>query len=136
MDFVAHHYLGLARARTGRFADALEHYRTAVELDAGYHPAYDSLARLRAAHDDPRIRDAREAVRLAEAACEMTDYRHESYLHTLAMAYAADGRFDLAITTAERALDLARRHEKVELLTSIEDHLALFRRNTAVNAGR
>ena len=32
-----------------RHAEAVEHYEAAIELDADYHPAYDSLARLRAA---------------------------------------------------------------------------------------
>ncbi|MDA1349078.1 MAG: tetratricopeptide repeat protein [Chloroflexi bacterium] len=133
-DFQVHQSLGMALTHLGRYAEAVEHYERAIEIDTGYHQAYDSLARLRAVLGDPRIRDGGEAVRLAEEACAMTGFRNESYVHTLAMAYAAAGRFKEAVTTAEEALGLARSHGKRQMAEQIASHLALFRQGQAVHS--
>jgi len=66
--------------------------RSSKSTQSDYPPAYDSLARILAAHSDPRVRETAEAVRLAETACRQTGFEDESYLHTLAVAYAGDGR--------------------------------------------
>jgi len=49
----------------------------------------------------------REAVRLAERACELTHYDEPLFIGTLAAAYAEAGRFSEAVTTAEKAEQLA-----------------------------
>ena len=57
-----------------------------------------------------------------------------SWGSTLAMAYAADGRFDEATATAEQALELARRRNGQRLAAQIESHLALFRKGRALHS--
>jgi Flp pilus assembly protein TadD len=42
----AHNALGIALARTGDRAGAIEHFGRAVELEPGYHEARDNLARM------------------------------------------------------------------------------------------
>jgi cytochrome c-type biogenesis protein CcmH/NrfG len=133
-DYSTHYYLGLALARQRRHAEAAEQYETAIDINAGYGPAYIGLARLLATADDPRIRNGRKAVALVETACARRDSPRVTCLHTLAMAYAAEGRFDQATATAEMALDLARRQDDRALLTQIESHLALFRQKRGVHA--
>jgi len=44
---------------------------------------------------------------LAERACELTQYGEPLYLETVAAAYAEAGRFPEAVTTAEKAEQLA-----------------------------
>ena len=132
-DYQAHHYLGLARVRQQHYAEAVKQYETAIGINADFEPPYIGLARLRATADDPGIRDGRKAVELAKAALARSDSPRVSYLHTLAMAYAADGQFDKATVTAGQALELARRHDDRRLEAQIESHLELFRQRRAVH---
>src|ERR1019366_4434369 len=70
--------------------------------------ALNNLAWMLASHPDPTIRNGKEAVELAERACRLTDNGQPFFLGTLAAAYAEAGRFNDAITTAEKARDLAK----------------------------
>jgi len=133
--YAAHQQLGLLLTQQRRTPEAIEHYRRAIEINADYYPAYDSLARVLAAHPAPGIRDGAEAVRLAETACSKTGFGNESYLHTLAVAYAEMGRFEDAVRAAERALDLAQRNDRQRLAAEIETHLALFRNEEPLRIG-
>jgi len=49
----------------------------------------------------------RRPSNLAERACRLTDFREVVFVGTLAAAYAEAGRFDDAIKTGEKALNLA-----------------------------
>ena len=53
------------------------------------------------------MRDPDEAVRLAKACCERTRYRQPTLLDTLAVAYGATGRYDLAIKYTNQAIEIA-----------------------------
>ena len=48
-----------------------------------------------------------EAVHLAERACELAHYGQPLFIGTLAAAYAEAGRYPEAVTTAEKAEQLA-----------------------------
>ena len=131
----AHHEWGLVLARSRQTAEAIEHYRKAIEIEPNYPPAYDSLARILAADADPRVRDTALAVRLAETACEQTGFDDEGYLHTLAVAYAGEGRYEDAVRTAQRAVELARLHGRDAMASEIEKHLAMFREGRPLKIG-
>jgi hypothetical protein len=60
-----------------------------------------------AASPDDELRNGAEAVRLAEHACELTHYGEPLFIGTLAAAYAESSRFPEAVTTAEKAEQLA-----------------------------
>jgi hypothetical protein len=49
----------------------------------------------------------------------------------LAAAYAADGRFQLAVQTAEKALALAQASEAKQLSEEIQNHLRLYKAGQA-----
>lgn len=89
----------------------------------------DELAWLFATHPDPRMRDGREAVRLAERACILTDRRLPALLDTLAAAHAEAGNFSRAVSTAEEALALARSAGDTDGVTLSEKILATIREN-------
>jgi tetratricopeptide (TPR) repeat protein len=99
----------LARALAGQkqFEEAITNYRRALELQPEMTGALNNLAWIRAANPDARFRDGREAVRLAERACELSNYQTPVMIGTLAAAYAEAGRFPEAINTAEKARALA-----------------------------
>ena len=50
-------------------------------------------------------------------------------LNTLAVAYAAEGRFKMAIETAQKALELAQSSSQKQLTENIQKHLLLFRQD-------
>jgi Flp pilus assembly protein TadD len=90
----------------------------------------DELAWLLATNSDPNARDGKEAVRLAERACDLTGRKIAALLGTLAAAYAETGDFQRAIATAEEALnralssgddDAAKLSERI--LSSVRDNL-------------
>jgi tetratricopeptide (TPR) repeat protein len=68
----------------------------------------NNLAGILATCPDASVRDGKEAVRDAEEACQLTDFKQPVLISTLAAAYAEAGRFPDAVTTAETALNLAK----------------------------
>lgn len=86
----------------GRAADAIPHFQAAQRLNPE-SPATPALAWLRATHRDPALRDAAEAVRLAEWAAQGTGRDDPQALTILAAAYAEAGRFADAVAAGERA---------------------------------
>ena len=63
-------------------------------------------------------------MRLAEQACELTQYEDPDKLDTLAAAYAEVGRFADAVATARRALRAA--DPKSQLAGEVRERLALY----------
>jgi tetratricopeptide (TPR) repeat protein len=51
-----------------------------------------------------QIRRPRDAIALAELACQATEHSNPMYLDTLAAAYAADGQFSEAVDTQRKSL--------------------------------
>jgi tetratricopeptide (TPR) repeat protein len=99
--------LGATLAAKGRFDEAIENYRKAIQSNPNFSEALNNLAWVLATSPDAGLRNGAEAVRLAERACELTHYVEPSFIGTLAAAYAEAGRFPEAVTTAEKAEQLA-----------------------------
>jgi len=71
------------------------------------------------------------AIELAEYVCEQTHYREAILVGTLAAAYAEAGRFKEAISTAQKACDLAAKSGQAELLKRNQELLRLYRAHKA-----
>jgi tetratricopeptide (TPR) repeat protein len=127
-DFAEAHY-NLARnlSMAGKFEDALAHYRRAIKLKPDYIQALSGLAWILAAHPDPNIYDANEAVILAERAAKLTNYGDAKILSTLSAAYAAKGRFSEAIETAQKALNIATAGRNDRLADFIRRQLEMYK---------
>jgi tetratricopeptide (TPR) repeat protein len=100
-------HLGMALGQSGRIREAVAQYREAVRLNPNLTLALNNLAWALATSPDDQLRNGPEAVRLAEHACELTQYGNPLLLGTLAAAYAEAGRFPEAVTMAEKAEQLA-----------------------------
>ncbi len=61
---------------------------------------------------DDSARNGAEAVRLAEEACRITDYKDYGAVDTLAAAHAEAGNFDEAVRRGAQAVKLAEEAEK------------------------
>ena len=122
-----HDNLGLLLAEQGQTAAAIAHLREALRLKPDFPGALNNLAWILAANPDATPRDGTDAVQSAERACRLTGHRDPGLLDTLAVAYAAAGRFPEALTTAGEAIALARERGQTALADEIQSRLALFR---------
>jgi tetratricopeptide (TPR) repeat protein/4-amino-4-deoxy-L-arabinose transferase-like glycosyltransferase len=124
--FEAQYNWAFALVRQGRSQEAIAHYAEAVRLNPNQVEALDGLARLLATDKDERARNPAKAVELARRACELTVFQDPVKLDTLAMAYAEAGRFQEAIQTASRGIDLATTARNQELADAIRSRLRLY----------
>ncbi len=76
---------------------------------------------------DTSIQDVSRAVEYAQRACKLTGYKEAAFLDTLAVAYAAVGRFKDAIATAEQAINIAKAQKREILVSEIQGRLDLYR---------
>ncbi len=107
-DFAeAHTGLALALSAQGRSREALAQYEEALRVKPQLVLALNNRAWILATHEDATLRNGPEAVRCAELACELTGRKQPFLLGTLAAAYAEAGQFSEAVTTAQRAAELA-----------------------------
>ena len=92
---------------TGQFREALAEYRQVLAMQPDALEGLSNQAWLLAACSDPTVRDGQEAVRLAERACLLTDSKQPQMIGVLAAAYAEAGRFNDAVATAQKAIEVA-----------------------------
>jgi Flp pilus assembly protein TadD len=115
----------------GRTREAVVQYREALRLDPNLAGALNNLAWVLATNPDDELRNGAEAVRLAERACEITHYGRPLFIGTLAAAYAEVGRFDDAITSAQKALRVALEQGQNNLVAETEKLLELYKSGRA-----
>jgi Flp pilus assembly protein TadD len=87
----------------------------------------NQLAWYLAASKQTAVHNPGRAVKLAQRACELTNYKKPDLLDTLAVSYAAAGDFDKAVETAHKALELCQSSEKQTLKEKIENRLILYK---------
>ncbi len=126
-DDVRFHYrLAVALAAQGKSKQAIVQYREALRLVPDLPEVLNELAWILASDPDAQLRDGQEAVRLAECACEQTQYQAADMLITLATAYAETVRFPEAVDMAKWARDLALASEQHTLAAKAEELLKLY----------
>jgi Flp pilus assembly protein TadD len=119
--------LGVALGQSGRIQEAMVQYREALRLNPDLAEALNNLAWILAASSNDGLRNGTEAVRLAEHACELTHHEKPLLIGTLAAAYAEAGRFPEAVTTAEKAEQLATKVGLTAVATKNRQLLELYR---------
>ena len=113
------------------FSDAIIHYRRVLELDTNSVIALNNLAWMLATASDPGLRNGKEAVRLAERACQLTQNKKAAPGYTLAAAYAEAGRFADAVSTAQKAREVALEQGQNEIVARNEPLLELYKSGRA-----
>ena len=83
-----------------------------------------------ATNPNASLRNAAEAVELAQRAVRLSGGRKPAVLSTLAAAYAEARRFAEAVATAEQALDLATRQNDGQLAEALRRRVSLFNART------
>jgi len=128
----AHYALALARMSAGRLAESVKSFRRSLELEPDWLLPMNNLAWILATSAAADLRDGAEAVRLAERAAELTRHENPIILSTLSAAYAQKGRFDLAIETAQKAVELATATNDPNLADQIRQHVDLYKQDRPV----
>ena len=126
-DADALYNLASALADQGDAAEAIAYYRRALAQEPEAFDALVELAWLLAAHEDSKLRNPEDAVRLAERASRAPARQDIAVLDVLAVAYASADQFDRAVAAARRALAaLPLDARGSELAKSIQRRLDLY----------
>ncbi|MGD0552938.1 MAG: tetratricopeptide repeat protein [Sedimentisphaerales bacterium] len=123
----AYNNLGYALLPQGKLDEAMTCFGEALKIKPDMVNALVGLARVMAIHPNPNTRDTALAVELSERAAKLTNNQNAKVLDTLAVSYAAIGRFDEAVKTEEAALNLAIAENNVQLADNIRKLIALFK---------
>ncbi len=126
-----HYRLGRTLVMAGEFDDALKHFRRAAKLKPDWPEPLNGIAQILVIHPDAGVRDADEAVSLAERAATLTEHKDAWVLDTLAVAYGAAGQFDRAVATTQTALELASAAGAAELADYLVRQLEVYRNSQA-----
>ena len=106
---------------------ALDYWKKALQFKPDWPEAFSKLAWVKTIHKDKDFHNPKQALQLAQRACELTNYQSPNMLNALAAAYAAADNFSDAVKTAEKALNLARLAGANELVSKIQSCLELYR---------
>ena len=111
----------------GKTKQAIDCWAKAVELKPDFSEALNNLAWTLSTTKDNDLKNLSDAVKYAQRACKLTDYKQAELLDTLAVTYAAVGSFPEAIETAEKAIELAKAADKKDLAEEIQKRLELYK---------
>ena len=121
--------LGTALLQKGQVDEAVIHFQKALALQSGFVEAQNGLAHcawILATSPDPSVRNGTKAVELARQTDQLSGGNNPVMVATLAAAYAEAGRFPEAITTAQRAVQLAASQNNAAMTAAFEAQLKLY----------
>ena len=114
-------------SRQGRIEDAYNQWHKVHQIEPGNTEIINNLAWMLAVYPDMDAHNPQESLRLAQRACELTNYKNATMLDTLAVAYGAAGDFTAAAEAAQNAYELALSDGQAELARQSKQHLELFK---------
>jgi len=121
--------LGTALVQEGRIDEAIVQFQKALAIQPGFVEAQGGLAHIAwvlATSPNPAVRSGTKAVELARQTDRLSNGRNPVMETTLAAAYAEAGRFPEAVTTAQRALQLANSQNNAALIAALKAQLKLY----------
>jgi tetratricopeptide (TPR) repeat protein/mono/diheme cytochrome c family protein len=123
----ANYGLGAILLARGAHDPAVVHFRKAVQSNDAYVGVLNDDAWRLATSPDPSLRLPQQAVVIAELVDALTDHAIPELLDTLAAAQAANGAFEQAAQTLERAITLAAGGQAAQYMPEFRARLALYR---------
>jgi tetratricopeptide (TPR) repeat protein len=125
-----HNIVGTVLLQQGHVREGVEEWQKVLVIEPDNGNAMNNLAWVFATSPDASVRDASQAVRLAEQALRVSGGRIPIVLRTLAAAYAESGRFAEAVDTAQRGLELAEAQGNSGLAAELRGTIALYQAGT------
>ena len=125
-DATANYYWGYVLQRQAQLQEAARYYRRALELDIEFVPAMLGLTSLCIADIHAGPAEIKQALAMAQKACELTGRKDLQALRMLAGMCALAGQFREAAGTARTALELARGAQDTPAVREIESMLELY----------
>ncbi len=122
----AHFELGAAGLQLGHYAEAIEHFNTALTITPDDPNTLIEMALLYATATNSEVRSPKMAVQLATRATDATTSQNIHYMDTLARCYAADGDFFGAIAWENKAIHRATQLNEMSQLHDLQGRLAQF----------
>jgi tetratricopeptide (TPR) repeat protein len=119
--------LGQAYLLIKKYDQAISCWTRAVQLKPDSAEVYNNLGWVLATAGKNELRNPAQAIKFAQKACELTKDSSPDFLDTLAVAYAADGKFSQAIKTAEKAIELCQASGNKELAEGIQKRVQLYK---------
>ena len=126
-DTEVRYKLALTLTQLERMDEALDHFDHISRLHPDWPDPLNNIAWILATTSDPSLSDLGRAVDMAKRAAEITEHQRAEVLDTLAVAYAAAGRFNLAVKTAKSALALLSTDPNQLLLLGVQMRLDRYR---------
>jgi tetratricopeptide (TPR) repeat protein len=106
-NYLLHNHRAVAYHHKRDYAHALSDYAEAQKLKPSSHFPINNRAWLLATARDASIRNGPQAIELATRACQMTQWKNDLCIGTLAAAYAEIGDFDKAAELITKAMAMA-----------------------------
>jgi len=114
--------LGYAYYVQGRYPEALQHLRLALDGEPERVRLLQMTSTLLATCPDASLRNGSEAVQLARKALQLSGESDPLALDTLSVAYAEAGDFEQALAGEDRALALPLSSEQTEWKAVLQAH--------------
>jgi tetratricopeptide (TPR) repeat protein len=120
----------------GDFGSAIKDLNALLERNPQNSGAYNRFAWLLATCPEAGFRDGQKAVVYATTACDLSQWRSEPMLDTLAAAYAEAGQFDLAVKWENRVLEFPQGDGDGEKVAGQKARLALYEARQAYHVAK
>jgi tetratricopeptide (TPR) repeat protein len=114
----------------GHYDQAMKNFNRVLEIDPNNAKADNNIAYAIISRADAAQHDISRALELARRAAELTDSNDPEILDTLADCYYRNGQADLAVKTAEKAIEWAVLKDNKQLADSIRKKLPLYKKQS------
>jgi Flp pilus assembly protein TadD len=114
----------------GHYDQAMKNFNRVLEIDPNNAKADNNIAYAIISRADAAQHDVSRALELARRAAELTDSNDPEILDTLADCYYRNGQADLAVQTAEKAIEWAVLKDNKQLADSIRKKLPLYKKQS------
>jgi tetratricopeptide (TPR) repeat protein len=121
--------MGKILLKQGHDAEAMPHFHEALRIEPDNLQMLIYLARVLAADENSQICNGAEALVLATKASQLAGKAQPVALDTLAMAYAETGRFDEAVQTGQKAVNLAQAAGQKDDAVLMQQRLELYQKH-------